>query len=52
MVGERDSRYVRHPPRPSETEHHLMNTETMIHTSTGDTAEPVIAPALPAHNRA
>ncbi|MET4096762.1 hypothetical protein [Arthrobacter sp. UYCu712] len=29
-----------------------MNTQTMIHTLTGDTAEPVTAPILPADSRA
>jgi hypothetical protein len=52
MVGERDSRYSRHLPRPSETEHHLMSTETMTRTVTTDTAEAVTAPALPADDRA
>ena len=52
MVGERDSRQVRHPPRPSETEHHLMSTQTTIHMATVDTAEKVAAPVLPADNRA
>jgi hypothetical protein len=28
MVGERNSRSSRHPPRPSETEHHLMRTQS------------------------
>ncbi|MEY9776925.1 hypothetical protein ABH915_002533 [Arthrobacter sp. MW3 TE3886] len=45
--GGEGSRYVRHPPRPNETEHHLMRTQTLIHAVTGDTAEAVTAPVLP-----
>jgi hypothetical protein len=52
MVGERDSRFFRHPPRPSETEHHHVSTETMTHMATADTAEEVAVPVLPADDRA
>jgi hypothetical protein len=52
MVGERESGTAGARPASSETEHHLVSTETMTHTVAADTAEAVTAPVLPADDRA